>query len=68
MIRNPYGLKEWNGDWSDNSKLWTPELRKLTGSEAKEDGVFFIAFEDYMKFFYITSICKYGGGGKRSIV
>jgi hypothetical protein len=36
--------------------------------EKKEDGIFFIAFEDYIKFFYITSICKYGEKGKRSVV
>jgi len=23
-IRNPYGLKEWNGDWSDKDPKWTP--------------------------------------------
>lgn len=22
-IRNPWGKKEWTGDWSDNSPLWT---------------------------------------------
>jgi hypothetical protein len=32
-IRNPYGLKEWNGDWSDNSKLWTPDMKIKTGLE-----------------------------------
>jgi hypothetical protein len=38
------------------------------GAEKKEDGIFFIAYEDYVKFFYITSICKYGEKGKRSVV
>lgn len=23
-IRNPWGKEEWQGDWSDGSKLWTP--------------------------------------------
>lgn len=67
-IRNPYGLKEWHGDWSDKSAKWTPELRQQTGAENKEDGIFFISFDDYLQFFYITSICKYGDKGRRSVV
>ena len=22
LIRNPWGKKEWTGDWGDNSPLW----------------------------------------------
>jgi calpain-15 len=67
-IRNPYGLKEWSGDWSDKSAKWTPELRVQTGSENKEDGIFFISYDDYLQFFYVTSICKYGDKGRRSVI
>ena len=26
-LRNPWGSKEWEGDWSDKSSKWTPELK-----------------------------------------
>lgn len=67
-IRNPWGQKEWNGDWSDKSEKWTPQLKEAVGFEAKEDGIFFISFEDYIKFFYITTICKYVEGGDLSVL
>jgi calpain-15 len=31
QIRNTWGSFEWNGDWSDNSQLWTDEARKKMG-------------------------------------
>ena len=43
-------------------------MKIKTGLEQKEDGVFFISYEDYLNFFYITSICKFGDKGKRNVV
>ena len=57
--RNPWGQCEWNGAWSDSSKLWTPQLRNEVGSEVSDDGVFCISLEDYMANFTNTNICKY---------
>lgn len=27
-LRNPWGKTEWKGLWSDDSEIWTPELRR----------------------------------------
>jgi len=58
-IRNPYGMKEWNGAWSDKSSLWTVKTREQVNCEDKEDGCFFINLEDFIKFFTRTTICYY---------
>lgn len=51
-IRNPWGSFEWNGDWSDKSPLWTPELREeLQVVSDPEDGTFWMAFEDFVQHF-----------------
>ena len=28
-MRNPWGHKEWEGDWCDSSELWTEELIEM---------------------------------------
>ena len=61
-IRNPWGKKEWTGAWSDKAPQWTPELKEQLGWENKDDGVFFISYDDYFSFFYITTICKWVQG------
>ena len=35
--------------------------------ECKDDGIFFISFEDYLRFFYMTTVCKYVEGGDLSV-
>lgn len=56
-IRNPWGFKEWNGDWSDKSVKWTKELKKYFDSKDINDGAFFIELKDFIRFFQITHIC-----------
>ena len=58
-IRNPWGKKEWQGDWSDKSDKWTPKTKAQVKLANKNDGTFWISFEDYCEFFYITTICFY---------
>ncbi len=59
QIRNPWGKKEWTGDWSDSSKLWTENCKSQVNFSNSDDGCFWISFDDYDKFFYITTICYY---------
>ena len=56
-LRNPWGSGEWQGDWSDNSALWTPALRKQVGAVSGDDGAFFIGLDDYLQHFSWTSVC-----------
>ena len=39
-VRNPWEVREWEGPWSDNSSLWTPQLRKFFGRKSKDDGIY----------------------------
>ena len=60
-LRNPWGRQEWNGDWSDFSAdgacsaKWTenPKLKAklLAEGKGKNNGVFFMSWEDYSKWF-----------------
>ena len=58
-VRNPYGMKEWQGAWGDNSKKWTVRCRNQVNGENKNDGIFFMTLADFMKFFTATTICCY---------
>ncbi|XP_063803906.1 calpain-3 isoform X4 [Pseudophryne corroboree] len=60
-LRNPWGQIEWNGSWSDNSKEWTviekSEKSRLQ-HQIKEDGEFWMSFDDFMKNFTKLEICN----------
>ena len=48
-LRNPHGGgKEWDGDWGDDSHLWTahPDVASAAGFEKAADGVFFMCLAD----------------------
>jgi hypothetical protein len=59
-IRNPWGKREWKGAWSVNSEQWTNHLRKRLGEEAwaKDDGTFWMSFEDMLERFHHMDVCK----------
>ncbi|XP_072451473.1 calpain-5-like isoform X2 [Chiloscyllium punctatum] len=60
-LRNPWGKGEWLGPWSDNSKEWqkiSKKERKKIGTDLKNDGEFWMAFEDWYKYFTNAIVCR----------
>ncbi|XP_006807536.1 calpain-1 catalytic subunit-like [Neolamprologus brichardi] len=56
---NPWGKGEWVGDWSDRSPMWdivSSQDRQMCQSVA-DDGEFWMAFEDFCKFYTDLDIC-----------
>ncbi|KAH8808104.1 hypothetical protein F5884DRAFT_677059 [Xylogone sp. PMI_703] len=49
LLRNPWGMGEWNGPWSDGSKEWTPEWMQKLDHRFGNDGAFWISYEDLLK-------------------
>ena len=49
QMRNPWGSERYSCAYSDNSDLWTPELREEAGATetAVNEGIFFMTIEDY---------------------
>lgn len=52
-VRNPWGQHEWNGDWSDNSPLWTQELREELEFVNSDDGSFWMTIDDFKQYFSV---------------
>ena len=53
------GAGEWNGEWSDKWRGWTPALKKELKLVDKDDGLFWMAMEDVEKLFKNVQVCKY---------
>ena len=68
QMRNPWGgtgktskarySSEWNGAWSDKSTEWDERYKRLLGYEDKDDGKFWIAFEDFVRVFRNVYLCQ----------
>ncbi|KAM3128089.1 hypothetical protein pb186bvf_019790 [Paramecium bursaria] len=56
-LRNPWGFKEWQGDWSHKSPLWTDQLRKDLKLDQDRGGVFYMAYQQFIKQFKDIQVC-----------
>jgi hypothetical protein len=73
LLRNPLGNKEWTGRYSKKCKLWTDNLKILVNHELKysdfkkdflsfeslKNGTFFMAYEDFIRYFSWTFFSMY---------
>lgn len=68
QLRNPWGNQEWNGDWSDGSPLWqaNPSIQKECGWMKKEDGLFWMSWQDFQTEYGAIYVCKKDMGPNRS--
>ncbi|XP_063622600.1 calpain-D [Cydia splendana] len=62
-LRNPWGHYTWRGAWAGHCPRWTPEMRRAVRQSAPSDphhdqAVFWISFEDVLKYFDCIDICK----------
>ena len=74
-IRNPHGIGEWNGEWSDNSAQWANVIAasRVGGSAHMErtgvnDGTFWMDFTHFQMAFCLVDVClAHRGWNSRSV-
>jgi hypothetical protein len=60
-LYNPWGWDEstkWKGPWSDDSAEWTPKYKRALHYTNSDSGVFWMAFEDFVRNFDSVGYCK----------
>lgn len=57
-IRNPWGRFEWDGAWSDESDLWTEEMKEIFNPVLDSgDGSFWMSLEDFFPRYKSITFC-----------
>mmetsp|Transcript_50918 Transcript_50918/g.146273 ORF Transcript_50918/g.146273 Transcript_50918/m.146273 type:complete len:815 (-) Transcript_50918:61-2505(-) len=59
-LRNPFGVDEWEGRWSDGDASWDENTAAKATLEFQEtmDGTFWMSFYDFLKHFYQVIVVK----------
>jgi len=54
------GYGEWEGNWSDESDLWTKRMENILKYTPCEflDGIFWMEFEDFFEEFDVVYLCR----------
>ena len=65
QLRNPWGSSEWKGDWNDcnGAQKWAanPTLWQRVNPRCRNDGSFYMPFEEWAKIYGTLVICMAGG-------
>jgi hypothetical protein len=56
-IRNPHGVGEWNGDWSDASAKWSGLLAHGLERTGVDDGTFWMDLTHFVMGFQLVDVC-----------
>ena len=59
-MRNPHGNKgiEWNGDWSDDSDMWSQKAKSKCNFSDEVDGIFWMDLDDFIDNFSYIYVCR----------
>lgn len=64
LLRDPWGINDWKGDWSEHSAKWTPELKRAFGlpeggrRKYSDKGLFWMSCDDFANFFFTIVVCN----------
>lgn len=57
-LRNPWGKREWRGEFSSRSEAWTKQLGSVLSRTRADDGEFWISYVDFLRHFSSVDVCR----------